>query len=275
MLQSLFLSERNVITAILLNALIVTWMYFPGYHDNSMLLIADKLLTLFFVLEAIAKIRVLGSRTYFSTPLHRFDFILILLGLPSFLEGLIHSPDTSFLLLLRVLRLLRLLRFLQFIPHIDRILSGLGRAVKSSFLVLIVLAFFNFLLAIFTCHFYGSIVPDLFGDPVTAMFSIFQMFTVEGWYEIPDRINQALLAQDDPNAWIGAWFLILVTKLYFALIVLFGGIFGLSLANAVFVDEMTMDNTDEIDHKVDDLNQRITDLQTQLDEVVRLLKERA
>jgi voltage-gated sodium channel len=35
--------------------------------------------------------------------------------------------------------------------------------------------------------------------------------------------------------------------------VLVGGILGLSLANAVFVDEMMADNTESLERKVDDL----------------------
>jgi voltage-gated sodium channel len=39
--------------------------------------------------------------------------------------------------------------------------------------------------------------------------------------------------------------------------VLIGGILGLSLANAVFIDEMMMDNTDELERKVDILTEEL------------------
>jgi len=38
---------------------------------------------------------------------------------------------------------------------------------------------------------------------------------------------------------------------------LMGGIFGMSLANAVFVDEMTMDNNLELEQKIDRLQEQI------------------
>ena len=41
------------------------------------------------------------------------------------------------------------------------------------------------------------------------------------------------------------------TRVYFIIVVLTGGIFGMSLANAVFVDEMTSDNTQLVEEKMD------------------------
>ncbi len=43
-------------------------------------------------------------------------------------------------------------------------------------------------------------------------------------------------------------------------VVLLGGIFGMSLANAVFVDEMTMDNNEVLEDKIDDLTTELKEL---------------
>ncbi|MEL6275109.1 MAG: ion transporter, partial [Bacteroidota bacterium] len=118
------------------------------------------------------------------------------------------------------------------------------------------LLFLVFILAILTCHFYGDIVPQHFGDPLISIYSIFQMFTLEGWYEIPNDIAAAR-----PNTWIVGF-----TRLYFGLIVLIGGVFGMSLANAVFVDEMTMDNNAELEKKVDALRHEIAGLRELLEQ---------
>lgn len=273
-LVRIFCSERIVTLAILLNAAAITCLYFPRFHHDPLLMTMDKAFTIFFTIEAICKIRTLGARHYFGSTFHRFDFFLILAGIPSLLVGVIELPDTSFLLLLRVLRLLRLLRFLQFVPHIDRLLSGLVRAMKASLLVLIILGFFNYVLAIFTCHFFAQIAPDEFGDPLLALFSIFQIFTVEGWNEIPGEISEKMKQTDQSWYVLNSYTLIALTRFYFGTIVLLGGIFGLSLANAVFVDEMTMDNTDTIDHKIDDLQQQLNQIQQQLATAVQLLNQR-
>ena len=46
--------------------------------------------------------------------------------------------------------------------------------------------------------------------------------------------------------------------------VLIGGILGLSLANAVFVDEMMMDNTEVLERKVDTLTDEVRRLRDDL-----------
>lgn len=271
MFKKIFLSERLVMAVIVLNAILITWMYFPEYRHHRGLVLLDKLFIGFYLIEAAVKISVLGLGPYFRFGWNRFDFFLVAASVPALLEGFIPLPDASFLLILRLFRLARLIRYLQFVPHVEKILSGLGRALRSACLVLGILAFFNFLLAIFTCHFYGEIAPEYFEDPLTSMFSIFQMFTVEGWNEIPADIAAAVKEQGSPLSWMSSRTLIVLTRLYFALVVLLGGIFGLSLANAVFVDEMTMDNTDQIEHRVDSLREQVSSLQRDLQQIQELL----
>jgi len=49
-------------------------------------------------------------------------------------------------------------------------------------------------------------------------------------------------------------------NLYFIVILLSGGIFGLSLINAIFVDAMVSDNNDVLEKKVDELTEKINQL---------------
>ena len=51
---------------------------------------------------------------------------------------------------------------------------------------------------------------------------------------------------------------------YFIGSVLVMGIIGLSLANAIFIDEMTADNTDAVEEKVDRLHEEIRALRAEL-----------
>jgi len=123
--------------------------------------------------------------------------------------------------------------------------------------------FLNFILALFTCHFYGELVPEYFGDPLISSYYIFQMFTVEGWNEIPAVVAEAATQAGLENATL----IIGLARFYFILVVLIGGIFGMSLANAVFVDEMTMDNNKVLEEKIDGLEEKIGEL-------TKLIKDR-
>ncbi len=250
MLKKLFLTERNIMVAILLNAAVIFTMYFPQFKDNLWLELIDQTFILFFVLEAIVKLYYLKPKGYFSTGWNRFDFTIVLLSLPTLLINLIDIPDTSLLLVLRMFRLVRLVRFFRFIPNMTQVMEGLGRALKASVFVLAMLVVFDFLLALIACHFFSDIAEEYFGNPLISAYSIFQLFTIEGWNEIS---AETIATIEHP---VAAGF----TRLFFVFIVLCGGIFGLSLANAVFVDEMTIDNNRALERKIDDLQGQVSEL---------------
>ncbi|PPK88267.1 voltage-gated sodium channel [Neolewinella xylanilytica] len=246
-MNRLFLNERAILLAVILNSLVIFALYFPSQRDDPWLLGLDYFFILFFLMEVVVKLAVLKPRPYFSNPWNRFDFFIIVGSLPVLFLAFFDVPDTTILILLRLFRLVRLVRFLRFIPNVEQVMQGLGRALKSSVLVLAALFFLNLLLAMVTCHFYADTAPRYFGDPLVSFYSIFQMFTLEGWNEIPDAIT--------PNS-ASPW-RVGMTRLYFGSVVLLGGIFGIGLANAIFVDEMTMDNNRELERKVDALTEEI------------------
>ncbi len=245
-----------MMTAIVVNAVVIFLLYFPSWHHNVVLDLLDHAFIFIFLIEALVKIQHLGWKEYVKEGWNRFDFALVVLSLPSIFVHFFPSIDASSLLLLRLFRLVRLVRFISFIPHMDEILAGLGRAIRSSVFVLLALFFLNFMLAIFTCHFYGKIAPELFGDPVQSLYSIFQMFTVEGWNEIPSTVSENMANSAEGSTYASEWLM----RLYFVMIVLIGGIFGMSLANAVFVDEMTIDNNRVLEEEVRDLKMELREL---------------
>jgi voltage-gated sodium channel len=54
--------------------------------------------------------------------------------------------------------------------------------------------------------------------------------------------------------------------LYFAILLLGGGILGLSLVNSIFVDAMVSDNTDELEKQVSQLSEKIDILTQKIDD---------
>ena len=108
MLKNLFLSERNMMVAILINAVIIFTMYFPAYREDPLLEIIDHLFIVFFLVEAVVKIWVLKPNKYFENGWNRFDFAIIIGSLPSLLVQIVPIPDTSLLLILRLFRLVRM-----------------------------------------------------------------------------------------------------------------------------------------------------------------------
>lgn len=259
MLRRLLLNDRVIFALIIVNAVAIFALGFPSVVGpvRGLLVATDVMITIAFVLEAVFKIRRDSFRGYWADGWNRFDFILVALALPS-LADLFLSADLSgygLFLMLRTARSAKLLRSYRFFPEIDGLIAGVLRAAKSSLLVSMAFAISLLIFALVSQRIFGGIAPEHFGNPVRALYSTFKVFTVEGWFDIPDEVAEGL------PEWAA-----LFTRIYFSFLLLGGGIFGLSLVNSIFVDAMVADNNDELEEKVDLLTEEVRRMRDRLEE---------
>jgi voltage-gated sodium channel len=153
----------------------------------------------------------------------------------------------DFLLTMRILRVFKFFRVLKFVPNVEHLLAGVLRAVKSSIIIILAFFIFNFIFAVLSYSFYSEILPEYFSNPLLAFYSTFKVFTIEGWYEIPDMIAEK-------SESVG---MAIFTRIYFVALLFGGGIFGLSLINSIFVDSMMSDNNDVVLERMDQLEEKI------------------
>lgn len=211
----------------------------------------DNIITLIFLFELIAKLNAYGFKGFLKSNWNIFDAILIILALPSLYFWIFNgnSSQLDYLLVLRISRIFKFFRFIRFFPDIDHLVIGVQRALKASVIVLLGFLVYNFIISVLSCFLYRNIVPEFFGNPLVSFYTIFKIFTVEGWYEIPDLISK------NSTETIGV-----LTKIYFVLILITGGIFGLSLVNSIFVDAMVSDNNEGLERKIESLERKIDEL---------------
>lgn len=250
MLKRIFLNENIILAIIILNAFTILFGAFDNLSNHQIWFITglDNIITIVFVFELIVKLKEFGFRSYFGSNWNRLDFILVLLSVPALFSWVfdISLSNLSFFLIFRVLRVFKSFRFLKFVPGITELIRGVQRALKTSVVIILGFCIYIFIIGIFSTYLYQNIAPEYFGNPLDSFYSIFKIFTVEGWYEIPDQIAE--------NATDSVAFL---SKLYFVFILVTGGIFGLSLVNSIFVEAMLSDNTDDIAKKIDALEVKI------------------
>jgi len=256
MIKKLFLNDKIILILILLNAVLI---FISGFELSgsyrTLLKIFDNTITGLFIVEIIVKFREYGLKKYFSSNWNKFDFLLIALSIPAFISFILNfeTASISFLLVFRVMRVFKSFRFLKFIPGIEDLIKGIQRALKASVIVLIGFAIYIFIIGIFSFYLFKSSSPEYFSNPLTSLYSIFKIFTVEGWFEIPEKITQGYSKT-------ASFF----TYFYFIFILLTGGIFGLSLVNSIFVDAMVSDNNDKLEKKIDKLDSKITEMLTKI-----------
>jgi voltage-gated sodium channel len=243
-------SDRVVMSVILLNSLVLFFGAFPGIRDdhNNKLFYIDYACTVFFIFEVIIKVKLDTWQGYWKKGWNKFDFIIVLVSAPLLLSPFLNTREFGVILILRIGRLFRFFKMARFIPNQERLWVGIKRALRASVGFIITLCIYNFILAIGAAYLFADISPEHFGDPLISIYSMFKVFTVEGWYEIPDIIAE------NSTPFMG-----FVARLYFVFTVLTGGLIGLSIANAVFVDEMVMDNTDTLERKIDILQKEVRD----------------
>ena len=171
------------------------------------------------------------------------------------LPGLV--PNLSFLLVLRMFRIFRFFRLVRLFPGIDVIFRNFFLALRQSYGIMlsyfvIVLAF-----ALISCCMFSSASPEFFGTPWTSIYTIFRLFTIEGWYEIPDAVAEGLSIPIAAS----------LVRIYFSLLLIAGGIIGMSLINSIFVDAMVSDNND-------DVKSQLSEMEAKIDELTKLLTEK-
>lgn len=254
-LNHFFTDDKIVFVVILLNAIVLFALAFKwDINTIHALEWLDFVFILYFLLEAIFKIRESGWKDYISHGWNRFDFIILVFSLPTIyalLIGNLVESEFSIVFLFRIVRVVRFFKFLKFIPNMEELLAGIRRAFKASIFVVLAFMIFGFVISMISTRLFGQVSPELFGDPVTSFYNIFKVFTIEGWFDVPEKIIE-------DAGWVGnqAFF----TKFYFIVIVVTGGLFGLSIVNAIFVEEMVRDNNDDIILKIEEMDEKINQL---------------
>ncbi len=256
--RNLFLNDFFILGLIAINAIVI----FIDEFDLSIKILeyVEALITVLFIVEIFVKTSHLGIRNYFASNWNRFDFLLIVISVPS-LATLFYGDDlieTNIFLTLRVLRVFKSFRLIRFMPEVDSFMKSIKRALRASYVIILGFVILIFITALISCSLYKDIAPEYFRNPVVSIYSIFQLFSVEGWYEIPDLIAER---SSETTAFFA--------KFYFSVLLMGGGILGLSLVNSIFVDAMVSDNTDDLEEDVKQLTEKIDSLEQKIDQLLK------
>lgn len=252
-MKRFLLSERTTLSIVLLNVAAV-FLQECGV-DSVALSTIDIVCTVFFVVEMLLKHLDLGIKAYWRDGWNVLDGLVTIISLPALLAYFIPSvSDYSFIIAFRALRVFKLFRAARRFPKLNELWSGFRLALRQSrafllgyFIIIVVVAMFNSAL-------FGKASPEYFATPLDGIYSMFQMFTVEGWYEIPNAV-----VGDMAPVWLH------IVRIYFCLLLIGGGIIGMSLINSIFVDALAADNNDDVKDKLNQLEKKLDTLQELLE----------
>ncbi|MBP5366645.1 MAG: ion transporter [Bacteroidales bacterium] len=275
--MNLFINKKDhntptrFISAVIILSIVIIYIQESGYYKNLALNIADKICTFIFVIEMFVKFHEQGLKGYFRSHWNQMDFILVILSLPSLLIFFIDfgSLDLSYLLVLRILRVFRITRILKMFPNRDIKQLGINIkiAFKDSFVVFVGFFLLIVTFSLISCALFREAAPDLYGTPTEGIYTTFRLFTIEGWYDIPEEIAQNL------SPGIGR-----LVRIYFSIVVIIGGVIGLSLVNSIFTDAMVSDNNNTVERKIDattgKIDALIAEIESLKEEITQLKQDK-
>lgn len=256
-MRKLLINPKFVLALIIFNALVI---FVQGFHlDPFMTRLLEEIdicISLFFIAEISLKINAL-KQGFFKSTGNWFDFIVVAISIPSVIVYFIPDLgfDISYLTVFRVLRVTKSFRFIKFIPNIAGLLRGVTRALKSSVLVLVGFLIYVFVGGVLSNYLFSP-NPN-FDNPLNAMYTIFQIFTIEGWFDVAGSIALEMNGLQK-----------VLTYLYFVIFVLTGGILGVSLVNSIFVDAMLQENNNNATEKLKDIESKLDSIEQKLNSLM-------
>ena len=253
--NKIFLNDKFIMFVILLNSCII-YLQVAGHH-GALISGIDVTCTLIFLIEMLVKHIHLGVRGYWRKGWNKLDGTLTLLSIPSIIELFIPNgyASLSILMIFRLLRVLRFFRVLHFFPNFSKLIKAFTQAMRQSYAILLSFAVIIVIFGLLNCSLFGKAAPEHFETPLRSIYAVFQICTVEGWYEIPNTVAEYYGASSVVAEFV---------RLYFCALLILGGIIGMSFINSIFVDAMVADNNDDVMNKLDELQKSIDELKEKI-----------
>jgi voltage-gated sodium channel len=210
--------ERFIVGVILFNGVLVGVETFPQVMERwgDALHMANNVILVIFILEALAKMAALGRGWlgYFKSGWNIFDFAVIVLSLI--------PASGDFATVARLIRLLRVLRLVSALPKLRLLVSTLVSSIPgmANVLLLMILVFYIYAVAGF--HFFHQHDPDKWGTLGDSLLTLFQIVTLDDWGTIMGKGME-----------LSGWFWI-----YFVSFVLVGTFIVINLFIAVVINSL-------------------------------------
>ncbi|NKC34593.1 ion transporter [Falsiroseomonas selenitidurans] len=184
------LFQRVVIGLILLNAVTL------GLETSDSVMAAwggllhglDRLLLGLFTAEIALRIYAFRDR-FFRDPWGLFDLVVVAIA---------WIPASGPLAVLRALRVLRVLRLVSAVPSMRLVVEAMLAALPGMGSIVLLMGLIFYVFGVMATKLYGDILPERFGTLGLALYTLFQMMTLESWSEA--NVRPILAVQ--PLAWM-------------------------------------------------------------------------
>ncbi|WP_085446202.1 ion transporter [Magnetofaba australis] len=166
--------QNAIIGVILLNAAVLGIQTDKTLSNQTMTLLdrIDSVCLAIFIFEMVIKIGAYGVRGFARSGWNIFDFLIIAIAV---------LPTQGGLSILRALRIFRAARLISVLPSMRRVVNGMLLALPGVASVAGLLLIVFYIGGVISVSLFGEAFPQWFGDLSSAMYTLFQVMTLESW----------------------------------------------------------------------------------------------
>ena len=177
------LFQNTILIVSIINSIILGLQTFPAINNSAgdVLSVIDNICLGIFIVEMLLKMVAYKFFGYFKSAWNWFDFIIVITSL---LSGLAVLSSIRILRVFRVFRSLKGLRGFKMISSLKPlqvIIAAIGKSLPGISWTALLLLIIYYIFSIIGVTQFGEAFPDWFGDIPKAMYTLFQVMTLESW----------------------------------------------------------------------------------------------
>ena len=165
--------QTGITTIIIINSILI------GLETSESIMLSygriidviDLTILILFSIEIFLKIFVYRFG-FFKSSWNVFDFLVVAISL---------LPAAGSFSVFRALRIIRTLRLLRSIPKLRLIIESLIKSLPSIGWIAVLLGIVFYVFSVIGVSLFGSLYPEYFGSMSKAIFTLFQIMTLESW----------------------------------------------------------------------------------------------
>lgn len=256
-IESSKLFQGAVIAIIILSALTIganTYNLPPLFTDT--LAVLDNAITIFFLVEILFRFGVHADKKRFLLDGWNLFDTLVVIG------SLIPMDNAEVVLLGRLLRVFRVLRLVSVVPELRFLINSLIKAIPRMGYIALLMFIIFYIYAAMGSMFFSGVDETLWGDVAISMLTLFRVATFEDWTDVMYATMESY-----PLSWLYYLSFIFLTAFVF-LNMMIGAILE------VMSEEQNAKQAEEAHGERERMSRQLTEIQTELAELTRLVQTR-
>ena len=179
------LFQNFILVVILINSIVLGLQTIPslgeGTSAGNVLSVIDYICLGIFIAEMLLKLIAYRFLGYFKSGWNWFDFIIILTSIASGLSVLSSARILRVFRVFRSLKGLRGFKMVSALKPLQVIIGAIGKSLPGITWTAFLLIIIYYIFSIIGVTQFGEVFPDWFGTIPKAMYTLFQVMTLESW----------------------------------------------------------------------------------------------